>query len=581
MNLLYCLYNSLTDSSEITNEVVNNLIKSNQLYCVIRKNIVPEYDSSTYTQYLKLLNTLEIKITTNVNIEKKKDSEHLASTHYNTKYYIGEFLCKDFKTDVKYNFKNMIPSFDIPIKTNLINDNFNKKEFPKIVFKNSFREVYLLEHNKYNQPMTNISVVRKNSSLIKKTNNLIANIYVSLCNKILNYYLDVMVGYKMSFTIRTSDDCMILNFNGLDYVMSKYISEIVNKITYYSLEANSNTKKYFLDVKRDFIENLTNLKYTSPYLLCLNYSSFLLTKDFLPLEAIDFLNELEYEDFLSQLDKLLVFEKEIFIIVGNLNMSTVELMSDDSVSNALEYVEILSLNSLRYKSLEYNLDLTNKMPEYLEEYEKINYTLAKEEINEQEINNCVLDFYLVKQYKLEFYNGSIKSQQLKLILKDLLIYELMTDLINEPLFDKIRTIDKLGYIVKSMLKYNVYLSNSYIYVFYLVQSEYDIKTIYKSINDFNTKFYKDFKANKDKFKKMFTTLKASKISELSKDTVNLEEEAGDYLSCVVNKYGTFNYKNISLEIMREIKFSTFVDYVDDFFTIGIAVNRNSIILDKH
>jgi insulysin len=347
------------------------------------------------------------------------------------------------------------------------------------------------------------------------------------------------------------------------------------------LEANSNTKKYFLDVKRDFIENLTNLKYTSPYLLCLNYSSFLLTKDFLPLEAIDFLNELEYEDFLSQLDKLLVFEKEIFIIVGNLNMSTVELMSDDSVSNALEYVEILSLNSLRYKSLEYNLDLTNKMPEYLEEYEKINYTLAKEEINEQEINNCVLDFYLVKQYKLEFYNGSIKSQQLKLILKDLLIYELMTDLINEPLFDKIRTIDKLGYIVKSMLKYNVYLSNSYIYVFYLVQSEYDIKTIYKSINDFNTKFYKDFKANKDKFKKMFTTLKASKISELSKDTVNLEEEAGDYLSCVVNKYGTFNYKNISLEIMREIKFSTFVDYVDDFFTIGIAVNRNSIILNKH
>lgn len=575
INFIQCLNDSSVESSELTNEVVANLIKGSEIYCVMRKYMVPEYKSYIYTQFINLLNTLEIKITTNINIDKINDNDkYLTSTHYKTKYYLSKFLQKNPTEKIVYNFnfKNIIPDFEIPIKTNLTTKFTNKQEFPKLVYKNDLRSVYLLNYNKYDKPIINISIIRKNSTLNIKTNSLICNIFIGICGKILNYYLEVMFNYKMSFSLNLSDDCIVYNFCGLDYLMNKFISRIVNKITYYSVKMNQNSKKYFYEVIRDMKENLTNLKYNSPYILCMDYMASLITNDFLPLEAIEFLNALTYEEFFLSLDKLLVFEHETYIIIGNLNISNFPIMNEESIKNALEYVDILSLNSLRYQEI-----ILKIKPNI---HKKINYLLNDREVNEQEVNNCILNFYLVKTYELEFINNNIKHSQLKEILKDKLIYELLTGLLNEPLFDKIRTVDKLGYIVKCMLKYNAHNSHSQMYICYLIQSEYNVEKINNSISSFNKLFYSDFKTNKDKFKKMFSTLKASKIAELKKKPSNLEEEVSLYLSCIINKYGTFNLKNASLEILEKIKFSVFSEYVDDFFTMNININKNSIIIVK-
>jgi insulysin len=344
--------------------------------------------------------------------------------------------------------------------------------------------------------------------------------------KILNYYLDTISNYKMYFSINITDDFLILNFNGLDYIMKKFINDIVNKISFYSIQLNSLTPKYFDDIKHEIVENLMNFKYSSPYSLCLKYFSTILSKDFMPDEAIDFINNLTYDFFMDKLNKLLVFQKEYFVIIGNLKICPEPFVCDDdmTIKNAMEYVDNLTLNILRYKEEIYNddddtqkslidIDLTKK-----DFYEEIKYTLTKSQINSNEVNNCVLDCYLIKKYKLEIINSSIKTQQLKSIFKDKLIYEFISDLINEPLFDKIRTIDKMGYIVKSILKYHTHLDNGILFLCYVVQSNYPIDNIYASIDEFNINFYKNFQKNTKKFKKMFVTLKKSKLLELKKKT---------------------------------------------------------------
>lgn len=587
-NLLQSLYSNKMNASDVSIDIIDNLIKGEDCLCVIRKNAVPQFNENIYKRYIELLSDIEIKITSNLNIEKRKDDKYLVSDHYKTQYYISNYECKKVDEKIDYEINNIIIYGDITIKSDIISSSINKKELPKLIYKNEIREVYLMEHNKYEKPIMNISVIRKNSNIIDKKNSLFIGIYNNLCMRILNYYLDTISNYKMYFTMSISDEYLILNFNGLDYIMNKFINDIVNKISFYSIESNPLSKKYFDEIKRDAKESLLNLKYNSPYSLCLKYFSIILSKDFMPEESIKYIDELTYEMFISQLDRLLVFEKEYFVIIGNLkNCPESFLCEDSTIKNAMDYVDILTLNSLRYrteinKSMIKDESMSISLSEdELNTYKEINYVLTNSQINPKEVNNCLVDCYLVKKYKLDMLYESIKLDQLKIIFRDKLIYGLISDLINEPLFDKIRTVDKLGYIVKSMLQYHTYKNNAVIFLCYIIQSNYTIEDIYKSVNDFNKGFYDNFKANNKKFKKMFETLKKSKILDLKKNPSDLDEESAIYLSSITNKYGIFTYINLNLEILETITFTHLSNYMEDLFDSVVKTNRYHVILNKN
>ena len=140
--------------------------------------------------------------------------------------------------------------------------------------------------------------------------------------------------------------------------------------------------------------------------------------------------------------------------------------------------------------------------------------------------------------------------------------------------------DKLGYIVKSTLKYYTHLNKGYLFLSYIVQSQYPIKKIYKSIDEFNTIFFNEFTNNKDKFNLMFDTLKKSKLLDLNKLPNDINEETYIYLSSIINKYKIFNYKKLISEILNLITFIDIENSINDFFTNIINNNRYHIILDK-
>ena len=345
INLLQSLYHNKMEASDVSNNIVENLINGEHCLCVIRKNSVPEYSSNIYKKYIELLNDIQIKVTSNLDMSKRKKDIFLESEHYKTKYYLSDYKCESIDAKIDYDINNITLFSDITIKSDIISSSVNKKELPTLIFKNDVREIYLLEHNKYEKPIMNISVVRKNPLIINRNNNIIITIYNSICMKILNYYLDTISNYKMHFSMNISDEYLILNFNGLDYVMHRFINDIVNKISFYSIEINPMSSKYFAEIKHNIKESLINLKYNSPYSLCLKYFSIILYKDFMPKEAINYIDNLTYESFMEQLNKLLFFEKEYFIIVGNLKKCPDAFLCDDlTIKNAMNYVDIITLN---------------------------------------------------------------------------------------------------------------------------------------------------------------------------------------------------------------------------------------------
>ena len=313
----------------------------------------------------------------------------------------------------------------------------------------------------------------------------------------------------MSFDISVIDEYILYNYTGIDYIINKFINEITTRLSIQNVFYGNNSKKYFNNIIRDLLENLENMKFSPPYILCNKYLSIILSEDMMPEEAIIFLKKLNFEKFVEKIFWLLNYEKEYYIIIGNLqscaNNTLKNICFNMNLNNMFEIIETLNIDDkILLKQYKYNDPEIILLPSNIKEEdlvpkiidsEKYNFKMTKNQFNNNEINNCVIDYYLIKKYKIIISEGVVDIDLLKQIIKQKLIYSIISDLLNEPLFDKIRTTDKIGYVVKSIFKFHSYKDIIKIFICYLVQSTSSVELIYKSINNFNIDFYKDFNTN--------------------------------------------------------------------------------------
>jgi secreted Zn-dependent insulinase-like peptidase len=144
--------------------------------------------------------------------------------------------------------------------------------------------------------------------------------------------------------------------------------------------------------------------------------------------------------------------------------------------------------------------------------------------------------------------------------------------------ERIRTIDKLGYIVKCN---NIHINknnNFLIILFYLVQSTYDVNKIKLSIKNFNDYMLKDIKNNYDNYFEKFNSLKKSKLLELKKPFSNLLEEISTYLDSFVSNIYIFNIHELSYKICKKIKFEDILSILNKF--LQDKSEKYNIILDS-
>ena len=610
IKMLRLLYDSTSDAVNVSNMVVENMIKGDFSESMIRLNYVPQYTKIIYNNFLQMINKINIKITTNFNFMKIDKSKFTKSKWYNSTFYIENISNKIFENkknlkkkyhlinrinnkisetkliDWNFNLLNIIGIKNFMIK-NYIFEEVNRSKLPELIDDNKIlkRKIYLQEFNKFGKPISNISIVRRNLELLKKENKILIEIYIELCEKILNYFLESMSDYKLSFSISVNREHIIYNFYGIQYQLLFFVSQIISKIHPDTFFYNTNLKKYFNEIIRDSKEYINNLKYNSPYIICSKYMSYLLDNNLVPEKKLNLISNLTFEDFESQIGRCFKYSQEYYILIGikkyghgfgfDLNKNENYNFYEDNYMISL--IEMFSLNPKKY--LIHNSNYTD-----LETKIKFdNYQINQDNINPNEINNCMIRYWCIDIININDnnnYNSDIIDLEvLKKIIKKRIISSIISEILNEPLFDKIRTIDKLGYIVKSDFKSIINNNKVYYLIIFLIQSSYSIKKISDSIEDFNKYILKDLKTNYENYLEKFRLLKESKLLEFSKPISDLSEEINLYIESITNKIFNFNLNKLFFDECKKIEFEK--DIESEIKKINIKKSfYSNIILEK-
>lgn len=549
IDLLNCMYLSNYSNSSQAIEIVENLFKGQPELAILRNSILPTYNNKIFKRFIEILNSLEIKLITNIAYITGKEFKN--SKWYNTKYFIDNYNFKqiDEKYDnLKYNFNNLIGIKDFYIKTDILNQSIDKKMLPKLIYEDPEikRKIYYLEYNKYKEPIGFISVIRYSGIEWNDKIKILLEIYNAICFEILNYYLVSMGQYQMYFSLYTKNKIIIHEFFGLNYVINSFIFDILKQIHPDTIFNNPNVEKYFNIILRNSKEFVKNLKYDAPFTRCINILKTLVSNFLLPNEYLDFLNSITFDKFKKDILDYLKYSSEIFIIVGIPNL---KINSEKNyLSPDLKYIiDALSLDPKRFFVKDFNNQIVSTPY-------KLEYKFNLNDISNEEKNNCLIQSFIIKKIDVKYLNGEIQVESIKNILFNAIVVDFISKIIHDIFFDKVRTIDKLGYIIRcNYLVKNT--GNNYIFLIsYLTQSIFSIEKIKESFDNFNKFLKKDIVKNKSKYIKQFTSLKKSKKLLLEKSFKNFSEEVSYYVNSLSNTYNKFNINELTLEVLEKINF---------------------------
>jgi len=560
IKLIDFLYHDKSFASNMCINTVENMISANINDAIIRKYKVEDYNDDFYKKFKKNIKNYKLKFITNINLNIKK---FVKSKYYNTDYLISDVKKIIDKDKLDFDFNKSILIKDFQVKYDLLYKIFNKNEIPKLFLKDDKKEVYVLHTNKYEKPYCQVFIIKKNNDFLQPQNKILLSIYDSFLDKIINYYTSNMVDYKCYFGMSYNKEYIILNYNCLNYLLINFINDINKFINNIFIESN---EKYFKNVVDELIEIYYNKKYNSPTQLVSMYLNILINNEATPNEIIDYLKKINYSVFKEKIISLLKFSKEYILFFGNFNVENNSKSSEKYFNNL---IEIVSTNETLFKKDDSIKQLKGKIS---------NYILKKDEYNPKEINNCLYKCYEIKKFKINFVKNQIVLADIKKRIKYEYISTIMASIIHEPLFDRLRTTEKLGYIVRC--SYNSFMHNDYYYFYliYIVQSTFDIEKIKECINNFNNYFIDDFNKNIDDYKDKFLSIKKSKLLYYSKNYSSLSNETSYYVSSILKNYNIFNLKKLSYEIIEKITFDDIKKYINNIFSIE-PINNYSILIN--
>ena len=555
IKILNGLISDYNNTSDLSINITDNLNKSSSNYCIIRDYIVPEFNKEVFNRFNQIINNYDFKITCNFNFLKLNN--FIDSKWYESKYNIDHYYFENIKNkkDPEYNILNVIsiPNFEIKYIYDKI---YNFKEIPKLIYNNNYQKIYYLKKNKYEKPISEIIITRKNINLLDDTNKFIFNIYIVLIFKIFNYYLDPLLDYNLYFNITIQKDFVVYDFYGLNYLLLDYYKNILNNINFDKIFNFHKINEYFENIKNDIILNINNIKYDSPSNNCKYFLFNKIHNSLDPEKKILLLNKLDLFSFKNNIKELLDYSEE-----------TLLLISIEEKKDILDNLENLSgkYNNNIIKNFNYNF------------FENLNsFYVNKQFINKDEVNNCFIKSYIIKIIDVKYDNNIVNINDLKKFIKYKIITNIIREMLNEPLFDFIRTIQKLGYIVYCNKFSDIIYNKGLFLIYYLVQSDKSINRIHDSINQFNKYIINNLINNENEYINKFETLKENKLIEYQKSFTNLEDEKDFYLDIITLNYDNFKINKMFYKICKKINFNTIKN------TIIKILNNNSfdIIIQK-
>ena len=516
-------------------------MKSDYSLCLNKKFIVYNINNKVFEKFKNILKNNTIKIITNIGFSNLDKKNIIDSKYYNSNYFITNI---DYNIQNKYDFNimNIILFCDIKIKYTEQQKNIKRDHQVMKINKNKI--LYYFNEIKYGD-LCSIVIIRKNTHLLKDYNKIKFTIYGLLINKILNYYLNSMDDLKMYFSINFSNEYYILNFNGINIFIKDYIKKILDSIKMNNIFEHKKINKYFSEIIKECIADINNEKYEMPYIYTVSYIEKIILNSYNNKKQINFLNNLTISDMKECYNTLFNFEKEYILTDGFIDI--------EYIINSVFQDDMISENDIK----------NNKSC-----IDNFNYEIKKSEIIKTESNNCLCNCYVVENIYLLYDKDNFLNKELyELIIKKNILYDILSNMISEKLFNILRTKKQLGYIVKCFFKNYSSKNNLLMVIVYLIQSHVKIDIIKKEIIKFNNILKK--KINDTKFKYEFEKIKKLKIQEIEKFKLNdIYTETNYYKKIILNDSNNFNFNTIKLNILKKITFDELLEIFIKFFKLS-------------
>ena len=416
------------------------------------------------------------------------------------------------------------------------------------------------------------------------------------------------------------------NYDGTPYGMEIFIDGFSHKIPLilYEFAHNLNNssefiKKYFNHAYDFLMKSLNNkILHSKPYKQCLMFNFGIFTKDYItPNKLLEELTNIKYQDIIhfskiiskySKLDGIIVGNytprysvaiiKKFLEIIGNVNyLNQIPDMNFTSDIDLLIYKEKQNLDKLSNNTLlnrsgqtKENMN-TNKitsksanihMENHLLNYNLLNDTNVKDTLISTEISNNKLPIFVNMYEMLDIYSLPGKYKNFYYFnkctdLEDLnsavtlilpityctvsnISLGLVDILFSEKFFSDLRTKQQLGYIVNSSPGN---FGNIILYYLFTVQSsQYDVKYITERILD----FYENKFIIRNIDMESFELARKSIISQLKIPPRSLGEIKSIYLSGIVMKRFDFNWKEIRINYLQNLKYEEFIEWFNKTFS---------------
>lgn len=474
------------------------------------------------------------------------------------KWYNTEYLVEDYKFTKNLENVELDDNLTLPCKNEFICTNFDlakteQTKFPKLIEIDQFSKIWFKSNTLLSGPRSAITI---KFNLPGSTSTPLNSLYLSLFVELLDDELNSLSYYaslaNLNYSFNLAREGISLEIIGYSHKEEILLTKLLKTLNDFTNESNENLIwneyriKRFEILKEKLFRSLKNFGFSTPYQQVgpiisslVNENSWLVDDEISCFNAVDF-NSLK--NYSLNLFKICFIE---VLTIGNFEKSdsiNIHNIIKQNLPTLNSSITLTGSQFTRGRSLKLE---TQSISHYI-----------KPNDDPENINSCI---------ELFIQLGIISNQRQRIL------NELIAQILHEPCFSRLRTIEQLGYVVFSGTRE----TRTTFGLRFLIQSEYPTFYLLMRINKFMKKMgvYFEQKMTEEEFNKHIEAL----INKKEQKMKNLKEERNLHWIRIASGYYDFDRYEKDVEFLKNFK----LNEVSEYYNSNVLNNENNGKLVVH
>ncbi|KAH3671146.1 hypothetical protein OGAPHI_000857 [Ogataea philodendri] len=513
---------------------------------LLSTSVIRKYDPEAISYVLSFLNPENFRATL-ISQRDFSNGNVLTEKWYGTEYQptkidskIIDSLHNIYKGSDYEEYRLPDRNIFIPTEFSLVEppkDESSEIVYPKLIFNSPSSKVWFKINTKLGGPRSGVTLkFNLPGSTSTPLNSVFLSLFVEMLDDELNSvsYLASLGGLNHEFGLARSG--MTLSISGFSHKLENLLDRVSDTLIKFTNDEsmwNDYREERFKVIKEKMHRNLKNFGYTVPFRQIgpilsslINDESWMIDEE---IECFDAVTYSSFKSFVSNLFGICFVE---MFVIGN--------YTRHEASHINELISSKLHQTIPYTESQFTRGRSLDLP-YGQEFHFI-----KKNIDEDNINSCVETYIQL---------GEITDN------RERVLTELVSQIVHEPFFDRLRTKEQLGYVVFS----GVRQTRTTFGLRLLIQSERSTGYLLDRMARFLTRMGHSISTmTEEEFDKHVNAV----INKKQQKVKNLSEEKARYWNSIASGYYDFDKRELDVETLKTIKLKEVVDFY------------NSRILDK-